>query len=328
MGNCVSKRAQQEQAEKLDGVESRYAAAATSLVAREQDLAHAKTELEASKARETNASRDASALQKRVELLDSQCTALKQARQRDVAKLQAELKQKDDEALEERWAAESRTQERNALNEKLKKLGERLRMADEEHQLRERDMEAAAVSKDKVLESGRSERDQLQARVKMLEQSERTLTNWLSTTRTIAAEDTRKAKANATSQLDEAKASAAQELSKSQASATCSAQKVAALSSELGSTRAALDASSVKLEALQRTKEAFFTEAGTPGKNAQTYYYQPVQFSVTPFKDLRVEISEWKGEEGLDIREWRSGARTRQVSCTRPLNCTGRMLTL
>ena len=210
MGNSSSKaKAAAAQArEQLDAAEKKYVGATQSINTRDKQLAGKEKELSASKTEGANASKEAESLRKKVQQLAETSSALEQARQEQIGKLQSDLNQKVTEAVAHRRVADSMAQERDAASrraeevegrmkalqqeseDRLKALEERNRTLGLESEQQKKDLEERITAKEKESAQVQSLSEQLQEHIESLEQNDKTLTDKATAAKTELATET------------------------------------------------------------------------------------------------------------------------------------------
>ena len=335
MGNCFSKRSKQED---LEAADSKYV--------------ETSKELEQCRADNKQALDQASTFRQQVGELENKLVISEQERQKYVADLRTQLYGKNEEALAQQRVIESGAQERDEARTLLRQREEELESLRVHLEQQRENMEAATATGQEALERARTELSHLKKKLKDLEEEHRT-SNEQSEQQKKALEDTiqlttneleaarrktdkataqsttyllmgnnflksrdqdiktlAKAKAEAESELTSAKAGAEQQRLSDQAAMNSLMQQVQALYDELAYTKTQL-AESMNTQMPLHGAVLQLPMTAHTGAN----YLEPHGFSRSTGKDLRITVSEWRGEVAVDIREFYGGAHSKKLEC-------------
>jgi chromosome segregation ATPase len=284
MGNCASKRVKASDIKALD---EKY-------VAVEATLADTEDELERQKAREQEAFKATSQLWAQVNHLRAEREAFKRDVTEDLSQLQQNL-HKEQHDLQR--MTEDRDQIRSSLDDmkcRLKTTEDQERVTKEEANRLRSEISALASTKaeaaaeaTKLLNEANGEVLQLKGNVMQLEVHNLKLTKQCELSRQTATT------------LENEKIITTKELATLKSRLSVAQQKSQSLSTELNSAKEELAA-------------MYSSSRKKPGISLGQSFLEPVRFSESRDKDLRIEITEWQGETRIDIREW-YGVRSRKV---------------
>lgn len=279
MGNAASKKARREL---LEAVEQNYALAEKTLSERNMVLARTESQLQESRTEHTNVSNEAARLRDKREELDALFSTLEQERLSRINSLNEGLKQATSEVAAQKRVIEIGTQERDQLKKLFTGYQEDAKSAEAtseaarcEFEAHKKKLEADASSRSAELEESKSKLANTAARVHILEDRNKSLSEDLaSTVRTAALElsaskasaaeelavvkeaaasELANAKHTAATELEAFKTTAAEQIAAAEADALAVRQSLASLSAQLDLTKASLISSTSRFDTLQRT---------------------------------------------------------------------------